>query len=157
MVVNMCNSTYEDNLSQPIGTVSHFQETRETDYVKGNRDVILYYPYWVGGVYQFKDTGSDSKYYVSKEEAKELAEERFAYAAYTKGNGSLESGIMSERQYSFAYYVAADIPEAPSGKPVVKVTYKDGVATLTWNKITDADGYYIAFDQGNGMDGVWKT
>lgn len=76
----------------------------ERTSVQGNKDVILYYPYWVGGVYKFENTGTDSKYYISKAEEEYLEGDRYFLMDYEKGTGSLEEGIFQTKNWSGRAY-----------------------------------------------------
>lgn len=147
-------SSYDDNtISQVVGRVSFFQETGEFSYVEGNADVILYYPYWIGGVYKFEDTESKSKYYISDAEAEYLGTERFASACYEKGKGSLTNGDFKDRQYNFLFF-NTNTMVLPKEIPTVKVQSEGDAFILSWNKVEGATGYRIYAVSEEGWSGV---
>lgn len=98
----------DDNVSQICGNVSTFGQTSEIDKVKGNRDVVLYYPYWIGSVYQFADTGTGAYHYITADEAAYLGDERFTYSAYAKGSGNSGYVNSSDRFYSLTFFVEGE-------------------------------------------------
>jgi len=73
-------------------------------WVTGNKDVVLYYPYWVGGIYKFADTGTGYDYYISKKEAEYLEGDRYFFEEYEKGTGSLEDGLFQDKSYNGRAY-----------------------------------------------------
>lgn len=134
---------YEDSdITQITGRVQLFQQSDEKAVVSGDADVILYYPYWIGGIYQFADTGSGSTYFITEDEAEYLGNERFAYAEYSKGSGSLTNSNFSTREYTFAYFVSKSV-EKPQGIPTVTVRHDGDDIVLSWNEIPGAVGYNI--------------
>ena len=144
-----------DNINQILGRVSFFQTAYKTGKVTGGRDVVLYYPYWVGGVYKFANTGSDYNYYLTKDEADYLKDERFSYAEYTKGTGRLDTGSFNnDRRYQFVYYIEVEKPAKPSGIPTVSVSVEgedyDKYVTLTWNELSNVTGYKVYLVSENG-------
>ena len=144
-----------DKINQILGRVSFFQTANQTGKVAGGRDVVLYYPYWVGGVYKFKDTGSSSNYFLTEDEVDYLKNERFSYAEYTKGAGRLDTGNFDDdRRYQFVYFVQEEKPEKPSGVPTVSVNVEgedyDKYVTLTWNKLSNVTGYKVYLVSENG-------
>jgi len=150
-------SLYDDSdVTQVVGRTQLFQETSEKATVKGNKDVILYYPYFIGGVYKFADTGTGSSYFISEEEAQYLSNERFAYAEYPQGNGNMENSDFKTREYSFSYFIS-NIPEKPNGVPAVTVAHQDGNVILSWNKIEGASGYNIALEGELGWSEIADT
>lgn len=145
-----------DDINQILGRISFFQSTTQTGKVAGGCDVILYYPYFIGGVYKFEDTGSDYNYFLTEDEADYLEGERFSYAEYTKGTGSFDTGSFNDdRRYQWVTFVEAEKPEKPSGVPVVNVSVEgeeyDKYVTLTWNAIPNVTGYkvYLVSETGS--------
>lgn len=143
-----------DSISQILGRISFFQDAYQSGTTTGNQDVVLYYPYWVGGVYKFADTGSDYKYFLTKDEAEYLKGERFSYGEYAKGAGRFDTGKFdSDRRYQYVYYVYTEKPKKPD-TPVVSVSVEgedyDKYVTVNWKAVSNATGYkvYIVSETG---------
>ena len=149
-------SLYDDyDAIQVVGRSQLFSQTSEKATVKGNKDVILYYSYWIGGVYKFADTGTDSSYFISETEAEYLANERFAYAEYPQGSTNIENSSFKDREYNFSYFISKTIekPKAPS----VSVRFEGDEAVLSWNKIAGADRYFIYAEGDYGWTELAET
>jgi len=136
-----------DNINQILGRVSFFQSAYQSGTTSGNCDVVLYYPYWIGGVYKFADTGSDYKYFLTEDEAEYLKGERFSYGKYAKGTGRFDSGNFNDdRRYQYVYYVFTEKPKKPA-TPAVNVSVEgedyDKYVTLKWNAVSNATGYKV--------------
>lgn len=100
----------DDDIQEICGTYCS-SKTEEVDHVKGGRDVVLYYPYWIGSVYQFSDTGSGSEHYITAEEASYLGTERFTYCDYEKGTGNSGNINKHNRFTQLGFFVEGKEPE----------------------------------------------
>lgn len=100
----------DSDIRQICGTYCS-SETEEVDHVKGGRDVVLYYPYWIGSVYQFSDTSTGSEHYITAEEAAYLGTERFTYSDYEKGTGSSGNINKHDRFYQLCFFIEGKEPE----------------------------------------------
>lgn len=107
---------HDDDIRNICGTYC-FAETEEIDHVEGSRDVVLYYPYWIGSVYQFSDTGSGSKHYITAEEASYLGIERFTYCDYEKGTGNSGNINKHDRFNQLCFFIEGKEPENTPSTP----------------------------------------
>lgn len=125
----------DDDIQEICGTYCS-SETEEVDHVKGGRDVVLYYPYWIGSVYQFSDTGTGSNHYITAEEASYLGTERFTYCDYEKGTGNRGNINKHDRFWQLGFFIEGKEPENTPTTP----GGNNGIGTDPTEKDDSSDG-----------------